>query len=85
MPILCRFLGITIFMHYRDHPPAHFHASYGEYEITVVLDTGIVEGQFPKRALRLTLEWYELHVDDLRANWMRLQRREPLQSIAPLE
>jgi hypothetical protein len=28
MPELSRFLGIVIFMNYRDHQPPHFHARY---------------------------------------------------------
>jgi hypothetical protein len=85
MPVLSRFLGILIVMYYREHPPSHFHAKYGAYEITVAIETGVVEGQFPRRALRHTLEWYELHVDELRANWQLAQTGQPLQPIAPLE
>ena len=33
MPELCRFLGIVIYMYYRDHAPPHFHAEYAEFEI----------------------------------------------------
>jgi hypothetical protein len=51
----------------------------------VVIETGIVEGQFRRRALRHTLEWYELHVEALREDWQLAQRGEPLQPIAPLE
>ena len=61
MPEISRFLGIVIAMFYRDHVPAHFHAMYGDYEITVTIETGIVTGRFPRRALRHVLEWYELH------------------------
>lgn len=34
MPTISRFFGIVIQMHWfpREHPPAHFHAIYGEYE-----------------------------------------------------
>jgi hypothetical protein len=35
MPEVSRFLGIVIAMFYREHEPAHFHAIYGEHEITV--------------------------------------------------
>jgi hypothetical protein len=56
MPEISRFLGIVIRMFYRDHAPPHFHAEYGAYEITVEIETGIVEGKFPKRALRAVLE-----------------------------
>lgn len=85
MPVLSRFLGIVIVMYYRDHEPAHFHAKYGDYEVTVTIETGIVDGQFPRRALRHTLEWYELHVEELRADWRKAKAGEPLLPILPLE
>jgi hypothetical protein len=85
MPEISRFLGIVIAMFYRDHVPAHFHAMYGDYEITVTIETGIVTGRFPRRALRHVLEWYELHKDDLLGDWEFAQARRPLQKIAPLE
>jgi hypothetical protein len=69
----------------REHDPAHFHAKYGDFEMTVGIETGVVEGRFPPRALRLTLEWHGLHVEELRADWLRAQRGEPLQPIAPFE
>ena len=51
MPELSRFLGIVIAMYYRDHAPPHFHAIYGDAEVTIEIATGNVNGQFPKRAL----------------------------------
>jgi len=56
MPEISRFLGIVIYMVYNDHAPAHFHAKYGEYKITVEIETGIIEGKFPRRALNSVLE-----------------------------
>ncbi len=38
-------------MFYREHGPAHFHAVYGEFDMTVENESGIVTGKFPKRAL----------------------------------
>ncbi len=35
MPELSRFLGIVIYLYYREHAPPHFHAEYGEFEISV--------------------------------------------------
>ena len=58
MPELCRFLGIVIYMYYRDHAPPHFHAEYAEFEITVEIESGVVTGKFPRRALNLVMEWY---------------------------
>ena len=85
MPEICRFLGIVIAIYYRDHDPAHFHARYGDYEITVGIVDGLVEGKFPRRALRHVLEWYEMHKMELMVNWQRAQERRALNKIAPLE
>ena len=57
MPVISRFLGIVITMYYNDHEPSHFHARYGDFEITVVLGSGVISGSFPRRALQLVLEW----------------------------
>ena len=85
MPELSRFLGIAIFMYYRDHEPAHFHARYGEHEVVVFLESGIVEGRFPRRALGHVLEWYEIHKHDLEQDWELARDRKPLRPITPLE
>ena len=85
MPIISRFLGIIIAMYWDDHSPPHFHAKYAGYEITVEILTGIVEGKFPKRALRHILEWYELHNHELLTNWERCKNNEEPNQIEPLE
>jgi len=85
MPEISRFLGIIIAMFYRDHEPPHFHAMYGEYVITVEIVSGVINGRFPKRALRHVLEWLELHKDELLENWQLVEEKKPLKKIAPLE
>ncbi len=85
MPEVSRFFGIVIAMYYNDHAPPHFHASYGEYRISVRVKDGFVEGRFPQRALGLVLEWYARHQDELLDNWESAQARRPLRPIAPLE
>jgi len=85
MPELSRFLGVVICMYYREHAPPHFHADYGEFEITVDIHTGIVAGKFPRRALHLVLEWYSLHKAELAENWSLAQTKNPLEAIQPLE
>ena len=42
MPELSRFLGIVIGMFYREHGVPHFHAVYGEHEISVEVETGTI-------------------------------------------
>src|SRR4249919_1820986 len=81
MPEISRFFGVVIRMLANDHAPPHFHAQYGEYEVTVTIRDGVVAGRFPGRALRLVLEWRDLHQDQLLANWDRLRAGEPPQAI----
>lgn len=85
MPEISRFLGIVIAMFWNDHAPAHFHAYYGDYEIEVAIEGGVVTGHFPKRALRAVLEWLDQHQDELMEDWRRAREKEPLLPIAPLE
>lgn len=85
MPEISRFLGVVIRMYYRDHPPPHFHAAYGDFAVVVYLDSWIVEGRFPPRALRLVLEWAEQHAEELHEDWRLAMDRRPLRPIPPLE
>jgi hypothetical protein len=85
MPEISRFLGIVIGMFFNEHGPPHFHAIYGEHKVTVDITSGAVRGQFPPRALRLVLEWSDLHEQELLKNWERARQRQPLERIAPLE
>jgi hypothetical protein len=79
MPELSRFYGIIIRMFYGDHPPPHFHAVYQGEEVQVSIDTlEILNGNIPRRALVLVLEWAALH-----GNW-RAKNREP-DKIDPLQ
>jgi hypothetical protein len=85
MPEVSRFLRIVIAMFYRDHSPPQFHTAYGDYEITVAIETGIVSGRFSKRALTHVMEWLEIHKDELLENWELAGQRRPLKRISPLE
>ena len=84
MPEISRFFGISVFMLWREHNPPHFHAKYGEYEITIDINKQIVSGKFPRRALNLVLEWLDLHKDELLEDWKLAQSGKPLNSIEPL-
>ena len=84
MPIISRFFGIVIFMNYNDHLPPHFHARYQDQEVTVEIETGVVQGRMARRELRLVLEWSEQHQEELLNNWHFARSRKPLQQIRPL-
>ncbi len=84
MPEVSRFYGIVIRMLANEHAPPHFHATYGEYHVSMTIEDGVVTGRFPTRALRLVAEWGELHRDELLENWSRLRNGETPEPIAPL-
>ena len=85
MPEISRFLGIVIAMYYNDHEPPHCHGRYRDYEITIRIADGVVDGRFPRCALTLVSEWYALHQDELMSNWRLARERRPLHRIDPLE
>ena len=72
MPRISYFFGIVVTMYYNDHSPPHFHATYGDEEATVAIETlELVWGNLPNRAMAMVLEWAATHRDELRANWER--------------
>ncbi|MFH1742205.1 MAG: DUF4160 domain-containing protein [bacterium] len=85
MPIISRFFGILIYMHWRDHAPPHFHAKYGDDEIFVEIETGNVTGRMSSRALSLVQEWREIHKKELLENWRLAEQKKVLNKITPLE
>lgn len=84
MPEISTFYGIVVRMFYGDHAPPHFHAQYGDCEVLVYIESGLIEGKFPRRALALVLEWLDAHRDELLANWQRVVQKVPLVPIDPL-
>ena len=82
---ISRFLGIVISIYYNEHNPPHFHAEYGDFQITVEIESGIVNGRFPKRALKAVLEWHNLYQEELMKDWELAIKGKPLNKIKPLE
>jgi hypothetical protein len=73
-------------MYFNDHVPPHFHAHYGEHQAEITIETfEILKGKLSNRVLGLVLEWAVLHRDELRADWERARKEEPLEPIQPLE
>lgn len=42
----------------------------------VSIDGDVLEGDFPKKQLKLLLAWAAIHEDELRANWKMLSDGE---------
>jgi hypothetical protein len=66
------------------HPP-HFHATYGEFKMTVAIRDGTITGRFPRRAQAYVLEWLDLHRDELLEDWELARAGRPLKPVSPLE
>ena len=86
MPRISEFFGIIISMYYNEHAPPHFHAIYGEFKVSILIENlGILEGRLPPKALSLVIEWADLHQEELRKNWDLLKEHKPLFKIEPLK
>ena len=86
MPEISRFFGIVIRMFFNDHAPAHFHASYGEQEALIEIETlAVYRGELPRRAMALVLEWAMLHRQDLRRDWELTRAGQAPEDVEPLE
>ena len=86
MPEVSRFFGIVIRMYFDEHLPPHFHALYSGHEAEIGVDPITVQqGNLPRRALSMVVEWAALHQRELLANWERLRKDQPIVKIDPLE
>jgi hypothetical protein len=85
MPTISHFYGVAIRMYFDEHPPSHFHAYSGEYDASISIETlEVTEGELPRRALAMVLEWASEHRAELRENWARAEAHVPLNDIDPL-
>lgn len=88
MPEISRFFGIIVRMFAEaggPHHRPHFHAYHQEH--VGVFDIESVEllaGSLPRRQRRLVEAWAELHMEELLADWDRLQSGQKPIPIEPL-
>jgi hypothetical protein len=85
MPEISRFYGIIIKIYFSEHNPPHFHAEYGEYKVVVDLENDVIKGFMPNRALKLLIEWTDLHKDELIENWQQCRNEKSPKKIEPLK
>ena len=87
MPQISRFFGISIYMYAKDHFPPHFHAIYGDDEAMIDIKTkAVLKGELPKRAIKMILEWVEMHEAELLENFAEAQKSNPqIKFIEPLK
>lgn len=86
MPTISMFYGILVQMYWDEHAPPHFHAIYGEYKATVnIRELSVNEGELPRRAKQLVLDWAELHQAELLVDWDLCQSNQHPKPIEPLK
>ena len=86
MPTVAWFYGIAVRMYFKDHPPPHFEAVYGEYQANIAIATGeVIDGRLPPAAAGLVKQWTLAHQAELLANWDRARAKLPLERIAGLD
>lgn len=88
MPTLSIFFGIIIYMYKENggkHNLPHIHAEYGEYEAVFDLDGNKIEGDLPKKKIRMVQTWIDIHQEDLMANWKLITNGQQVFRIPPLQ
>ena len=83
MPEICRFYGIIIKIFFsKEHNPPHFHAVYGEYNGSFsILDLKMIEGDLPRKAQNLIIEWANEHKEEIINMW----NTKTLKKLPPLD
>ncbi len=86
MPTISMFYGILIKMYNNDeHNPPHFHAEYQGFKAVFNLDGELIEGEMPKKQVKIISAWAIIHKDELIANWSLAINKQPLYKIEPLK
>ncbi len=89
MPAISMFYGVIIYMFFFDdkkHHRPHIHAHYGDQSAVIAIDDGeVLQGDLPKKKLKLVQAWIEIHQDDLMADWRLAVEGQQLFKIDPLK
>ena len=85
MPTISEFFGIKIILRFIDHNPPHFHAIYQQDKVVVEIENGKVKGEISERALRMILEWLDLHREEIKVAWEQASKGETPNKIEPLK
>jgi len=87
MPKVSQFFGIDIILRSREDPNylAHFHARYGDEEVSIAIETlAVLAGKMNPRALALVIEWAFQHRPELQQAWDDLKAGRSPRKIEPL-
>lgn len=85
MPEICRFYGIVIAVFFDEHNPPHFRVRYGGDKAAIDIRTlDVLEGELPRRALRMVVEWAGDHQAELLDDWELVRAGRQPNKIEPL-
>ncbi len=85
MPEVSYFLGISIFMYFKEHNPSNFHARYNGLDgIFFISPLKYSKGELPPRIVGLVMEWAAIHKNELLDNWNCLKENKKCKKINPL-
>lgn len=89
MPTISMFYGILVLMFFRDnrrHNLPHIHVRYqGEEAVLSIDDGSVIDGNLPRKQIRMVQAWIEIHKEELLVNWdLAVNGEEPFR-IAPLQ
>ncbi len=88
MPRICSFLGISIWINYKDHMPPHFHAKYGREKgspevLLTIPFLATHRGFLPPAQMAEVRAWAMQHIPELEQNWELARAHQPLLPIDP--
>ena len=57
----------------KNHTISHVHARYGEYNISIAIETGeVLAGNLPKKQSKLAQQWVVSNQDKLKNDWLNI-------------
>lgn len=88
MPTISMFYGILVSMYVLDtdkHHLPHIHVRYNEFKAVFAIPDGdLLEGDLPRRQMKLVQAWIELRQDELMADWTLASEGQTPFKIDPL-
>jgi len=89
MPTISMFYGILVLMFFRDnrrHNLPHIHVRYqGEEAVLSIDDGSLIDGNLPRKQIRMVPAWIEIHKEELLVDWeLAVNGEEPFR-ISPLQ
>jgi hypothetical protein len=85
MPEISRFFGIVIYMNWREHPPMHFHAVYGEHEALMTWTARCTPVRYRAGRCRWFANGWRCIGTKLKQTGILHMQKKPLNPIDPLE